>query len=377
MDHDFADSSVVRSQEWKRTADSGEIDPGIDNRLMDGDEPQDDGGLAVHSLSGKERNHLFLNSTAGKDFADVSALSGMDSPSDARGFALLDYDRDGWQDVAVVNANQPLTQLFHNDIAQLPGAESGMIAVRFIGGNTTATTSDLSNRDGYGAMVEAVLEDGVTLKREHRCGEGYAAQNSATMLIGIGGRDRVERLKISWPSGKKTELEDIKEGMLVTAYEDRANAPFTQKAYRVKTKANRIVKANNPTFPFAKTSSGDNLQIYTTTATWCPSCLSHLPALAALKETGVALYGVPIDPEDDDDKLAQYVAEKSPPYQMMAEIGAADRSKIDAFLANELQIQNPGLPSSVITDGDGKVLEVMQGVPTLSQIRKWTAARRP
>ena len=56
----------------------------------------------------QERNHFFLNMGSGKEFVDISALAGTDSASDGRSFALFDYDRDGWQDIVVVNANQPL-----------------------------------------------------------------------------------------------------------------------------------------------------------------------------------------------------------------------------------------------------------------------------
>ena len=80
---------------------------------------------------------------------------------------------------------------------------------------------------------------------------------------------------------------------------------------------------------------------------------------------------MPVDPEDDEAKLAAYVKAKRPPYQMLAAIGAGEKQAVTMFLAGELQMSNPVLPSSVITDADGHVLEVMQGIPTLSQIRKW------
>ena len=46
------------------------------------------------SISGKERNHLFL-SIGGEQFADVAGGSGVDHPGDSRSMAVLDYDRDG------------------------------------------------------------------------------------------------------------------------------------------------------------------------------------------------------------------------------------------------------------------------------------------
>jgi uncharacterized protein YdiU (UPF0061 family) len=47
------------------------------------------------SLSGKGRNRLFL-SEQGKQFKDVSLLSGAAHLGDGRSVVLFDYDRDGY-----------------------------------------------------------------------------------------------------------------------------------------------------------------------------------------------------------------------------------------------------------------------------------------
>jgi hypothetical protein len=187
------------------------------------------------SFSGHERNHLFLNG-GGDRFTDVSGISGTDSDADGRAFALWDYDRDGWQDIALVNANAPLLHLFHNEIGHQnrdrPSAQ--MVAVRFVGGNQTAAPADFAPRDGYGAIV-SVTVNGLSLMREHRCGEGFAAQNSDTMIIGIGEHNMVSELSVRWPSGKKSDKRNIAAGSLLTVYEDAAQSPdgtgFTVESY--------------------------------------------------------------------------------------------------------------------------------------------------
>ena len=100
------------SPEWKRTPAPDNFGPEIDARLA-GVERQGD-KILVHSLHGNERNRYFAN-CGGSSFVDISGLSGLDNPADGRGFAVIDYDRDGWQDVALVNANEPLFSLYHND----------------------------------------------------------------------------------------------------------------------------------------------------------------------------------------------------------------------------------------------------------------------
>ena len=97
------------------------------------------------SLSGFERNHLFL-STGGVKFADISGISGLDDPADGRCFGILDYDHDGWQDIALVNANAPMLELYRNRIGGQPAtlanpAGGRMVALRFVGGNHKALPS--------------------------------------------------------------------------------------------------------------------------------------------------------------------------------------------------------------------------------------------
>ncbi len=126
-DENLSRQSFRFSPEWKRTPAPDNLGPEIDARLA-GVERQGDKTI-VHSLNGSERNHYFANQ-GGRAFVDISALSGLDNPADSRGFAVLDYDRDGWQDIALVNANEPLFNLYHNEMPAA-GLKGGMIALRF------------------------------------------------------------------------------------------------------------------------------------------------------------------------------------------------------------------------------------------------------
>ena len=232
-DQNLARRSFRFSREWKRTGAPDNLGPEIDARLS-GVERQG-GGIKVHSLNGHERNRYFLNQE-GRRFTDISAVSGLDHIADSRGFAVLDYDRDGWQDVALVNANQPLFNLYHNEMAAA-GFRGGIIALRFIGGNKTAAPStEWSCRDGFGARVAVDLGE-ETLVREHRCGDGWSTQNSPTMILGIGSHDLVPSVSVKWPSGKVSTTRDVPEGTLLSVYEDPADGPdgeaFVRALYRV------------------------------------------------------------------------------------------------------------------------------------------------
>lgn len=372
-DDGTARESFRKSKEWTHNATTGESSADTDARMIIGDEIAK-GNMEVHSLSGKERNHLFINQEAGKSFSNLSAISGLDSVADGRGFACLDYDGDGFQDVAVVNANSPLVLLYHNDIPEISPEKNGMIALRFVGGNKTPTQSNLSNRDGYGAAVEVTLEDGVTIRREHLCGTGFATQNSSTMIIGIGQNSKVATVSIRWPSGKTTTTNDIPEGTLLTAFENHETKAFTQKTYRNPRKATPPVSRRFK-LPVAKPTPG-KIQVYTTTATWCAACIGHLPSLKYLQTDDIALFGVPTDPNDTPAMLRKYVAEKNPPYQMLADLSSTEKETLSNFLAKSMRIQNPILPSTIITDEEGNVLEIMKGIPNLSQVRRWKYERK-
>jgi enediyne biosynthesis protein E4 len=192
--------------------------------------------IRVHSLNGNERNRYFANH-AGRSFADISGITGLDNPADSRGFAVLDYDRDGWQDVALVNANQPLFNLYHNEMPAA-GFSGGMIALRFAGGNRTpGPSSEFTSRDGYGARIKVDLGD-TRIIREHRCGDGWSTQNSPTMIVGIGSHTNVASITVTWPSGKTATARGVPAGTLLTVYENRADSPsktsFLGSPYRPK-----------------------------------------------------------------------------------------------------------------------------------------------
>ena len=133
------------------------------------------GGVAV-SFSGNEANHLFLNQR-GASFEDISGVSGLDSRADSRAFAVFDYDRDGWQDIVLVNSNAPMLHLFHNEIGTA-GGDGRVIGVRFVGGNHAAVPADgHSNRDGYGAVVRVDLGEAFLLQANQSADSRFAPQS--------------------------------------------------------------------------------------------------------------------------------------------------------------------------------------------------------
>ncbi len=337
-----------------------------------------DGKFVVHSLSGHERNRLFVND-AGKRFHDHSPLSGLDTEADSRGFVLWDYDRDGWQDIAVINANLPMLNLYHNDMSEVATSTPGVIAIRFVGGNhANAPSGEFSNRDGYGTRVEATLTNGTTLEREHRCGEGFASQNSATMLIGLGECQGVSQLRLHWPSGRTTTHADVLAGTLVTAEE---SGTFSLSPYLPATEPTEVEHLSevDDLFPIEVPGADKAaLRVYTTMATWCAACTRKLPQIQLLKdelaESGIEFIGIPVDEEDSTAMLTEYVRKNRPAYKLLAALPYRDRTAFKKMLEKALPHGAVPLPTTVIVDQARRVHHVAPGVPTLSEIRKLMAS---
>ncbi len=374
-DENLSRPSFRFSPEWKRTLAPDNLGPQIDARMA-GVERQGD-KISVHSLQGNQRNHYFAN-RGGRAFADISALAGLDNPADSRSFAVLDYDRDGWQDIALVNANQPLFNLYHNEMPAA-GLSGGMIAIRFVGGNrTSAPSKEFACRDGFGARVAVDLGN-EKLVREHRCGEGWSKQNSATMILGIGSHPTAASISVRWPSGKTMSTQNVPEGTLLTVFENPADAPagepFVRRSYRVKPSARPVAAVSRGLFPVRAVDTAAKparLRVYTTFTTSSPSSVSNLPALRRLKEElnseGVDVIAVPIDEADDNLKLAAY-AKQWKPGSRLVNVPIAKRAEAIAAYTQALG-QEPPLPSTVITDDTGHILSAQPGVPSVSTLRK-------
>lgn len=157
------------------------------------------------SLSGHERNKVFLLTRSGGAlrYVDASILSGLDALGDGRAFAWLDVDHDGRRDVVLTNANEPRVQLFRNQVPH----QSHVLAIRLEGAKRSSTSEPggASNRDAIGTRVEVVMPER-THVTELRAGEGLAAQNSAELIVALGPSRTVEALRLTWPSGTKSEV---------------------------------------------------------------------------------------------------------------------------------------------------------------------------
>ena len=128
-------------------------------------------------------------------------------PNSARGAAFGDYDNDGDIDIVVINTNAP-PNLYRND----GGNRRHWIGFRLVG--------DTSNRDAIGARVE-IDAGGRTRVGEVRSGGSYLSHNDLRVHFGLGETERVDEIRIRWPSGGTETLDGVDADRYVTIYEGR------------------------------------------------------------------------------------------------------------------------------------------------------------
>ena len=331
---------------------------------------------ASMSFSGHERNHLFMNRN-GKSFEDVSGISGLNSDADSRSFAVLDFDRDGWQDIVLASVTSPVISFFRNQMGEIESnSENRMLVVDCIGGNTAATAStQFGNRDGFGVKVKVFVGDDI-LVREKRSSEGLAAQNSQLLHFGLGANSMANKIEIHWPSGMSQEIENVMAGSLVRVFEDaaRSSSPNAIEVTKLPTSSKPVVgQSSDDQLTFRPQKSGNaEHQIYVSMATWCPNCKKQLPQLRLIQElvskTELQAIGVPVDGRDSDTMLSKYQIENNPTYELSGRWAKHDREAFNTMVKRQLEFDS--LPATILTNKQGQVLEIFSGVPTLSELVK-------
>jgi hypothetical protein len=174
----------------------------------------DDTVRIIHGNGGHAQPpQLFLNRGDGA-FRDVSAIAGAGfaQPRVGRGLSYGDFDRDGDVDLLMTTNNGPAV-LLRND------HRAGNRSLRFRLAGTT------SNRDAIGATVR-VVHGGVTQTRMVRSGSSYLSQSELPVTFGVGRRDRVDRVVVTWPNGRIEEFANLASGKAYDCIEGKGIRPW-------------------------------------------------------------------------------------------------------------------------------------------------------
>jgi enediyne biosynthesis protein E4 len=160
-----------------------------------------------------ERKYLYRNLRNGQ-FEDVSLVggSGITAPAPARGFAIGDYDNDGYMD-AIVNCVNAAPQLLHCQST----LKRSWIKIRAVGTK--------SNRTGIGARIKVVAQTGTPVLNakpgpaksgssliqieEVRSSNGYFSASDLRIHFGLGEAQKADHVEIHWPSGSVDSWKDL------------------------------------------------------------------------------------------------------------------------------------------------------------------------
>ncbi len=166
-------------------------------------ELDNDGDLDLHLSTNQEvMNYLFRNDGSGT-FAEIAYAVGAGLILDSRASVPVDFDRDGREDLLVVDRGSEIS-LLRNDT--VTGNHWLQIELR---GNPllppTPSAPYTTSRDAIGARV-AVTAGGVTQRRDVTAGGiTCASTEDYTLTIGLGSATTAA-LQIFWPSGRTSSV---------------------------------------------------------------------------------------------------------------------------------------------------------------------------
>lgn len=142
-------------------------------------------------------NQLFRNQ-GNEQFEDVSDKAGevFGFYEVSRGAAFGDLDNDGDTDILVVN-NNGKARLLLNKI----GSRNNWLGLKLIGKD--------GKRDALGSKVEVFINDKKQLRRRSRTDGSYSSAHDPRVLIGLGKSEKIEKVRITWASGKIEEWKNL------------------------------------------------------------------------------------------------------------------------------------------------------------------------
>ena len=124
-----------------------------------------------------------------------------------RGLCRIDWNRDGRDDVVISHLDTPASLL-----TNVSTATGNQLSVRLVGTDT--------NRDAIGTTVRIVDGDWRRMQ-QLVAGDGYQCSNERVLRFGLGSREVVPELEVTWPDGSKQKFEHVDVGIEVVIIQGR------------------------------------------------------------------------------------------------------------------------------------------------------------
>jgi hypothetical protein len=173
--------------------------------------------LAIEPRAGGLVTPWFLLDASGKDkdHPDAAGATGRVQVWGARGTrsaVIFDVDGDGDLDV-VTNEFNAAPMVLLSNLAQKRAVH--YLAVKL--------TGSASNRDGLGAVVK-VTAGGATYAKVLDGNSGYLSHSVYPLYFGLGEAQRVDRIDVTWPSGRKQTVDSPRMNAIVEVREPQGPA---------------------------------------------------------------------------------------------------------------------------------------------------------
>ena len=148
-----------------------------------------------------EQCYLFMNEGGGASFDERAIESGITHNDQGRGLITLDYDNDGDQDVVIFADNDFIT-MYRND-----GPDGAWLRI-FL--DTTDTPGIAPGGEGARLYATATIDGQMTeLFRLMSWGSNFESSSEPGVHFGLGDATIVHELRIEWPDGSITTLDDV------------------------------------------------------------------------------------------------------------------------------------------------------------------------
>jgi len=150
--------------------------------------------------------YLWLNDGSGTHFTESHAAAGLDYAIDGRGILNFDVDGDGDQDLALFSNDGPIA-LFRNDLS---GPGHNWLRVFLSSLHKPGVPPD-----GLGSKVYATVS-GVTRFAPVLAKPSYVSSCEQSALFGLGSAATVEQLRVEWPDGTLSYLDQVPANQTLT-----------------------------------------------------------------------------------------------------------------------------------------------------------------
>jgi hypothetical protein len=162
--------------------------------------------------SNKLNNYIFQNNHQ-LGFVNKTAEWGLIKPSISNAAAYADLDNDGDLDLIICNNNEPVMVYRNNENEML---HNHFIKIRLQGTGL--------NTKAYGTKVSLVTSDGVQQYQELYPVRGYQSTTTQELLFGFSSQLTIKQIKVSWPGGKETILQNAAADQVIELKQDDAAA---------------------------------------------------------------------------------------------------------------------------------------------------------